>query len=65
MVDSEVVSASQLKMFPSSSYHVYSYVVKPAPHVLDGDHDLLASTETVVSIKAAEFEAIESLARSC
>lgn len=64
MVSSQVCFASRLYIFSSSSYHIYNYVVKPAPQVLNGDHDLLASTETVVSIKAAKFKAIETLARS-
>ena len=45
---SEVFSISRHKIFPSSSYRIHNmHVVEPAPQVLDVDHDLLASAETV------------------
>ena len=45
---SEVFPISRHKIFPSSSYRIlFFHVVEPAPQVLDVDHDLLASAETV------------------
>ena len=64
MVGSDVFSATQHMIFPSSWYRIQDHVVEPTPRVLDADHDLLGQAEASVTIKASEFKAIESLVRS-
>ena len=63
MVGSEVFVSSQHNIYSSTSYRIHDQIVKPTPQVLDADHDLFASAESVVSIKASEFTALESIIR--
>ena len=63
MVGAEVFSSSRHRIYPLTSYRIHDYIVELTPQVLDADHDLLALAESVVSIKASEFKAIESLVR--
>ena len=63
MVGSEVFSSSHHRIYSSASYRIHNQIVKSTPQVLDADYDLLASAESVVSIKASEYRAVESLVR--